>query len=61
MNLLGDAMLGIVHPCKIYNNMLVVGAPAICIGPQPSHVTEILNYRVRNILGVRCGMAKVNF
>ena len=35
-------MLGIVHPCKIYN-MLAVGAPVIYIGPQPSHVTEILD------------------
>jgi glycosyltransferase involved in cell wall biosynthesis len=39
---MGDAMLGLVHPCKIYN-MLAVGAPVIYIGPQPSHVTEILD------------------
>ena len=39
---MGDAMLGIVHPCKIYN-MLTVGAPVIYIGPQPCHVTEILD------------------
>ncbi|HXI69429.1 MAG TPA: glycosyltransferase family 4 protein [Verrucomicrobiae bacterium] len=38
---MGEAMLGLVHPCKIYN-MLAVGAPVIYIGPQPSHVTEIL-------------------
>jgi hypothetical protein len=31
-----------VHPCKIYN-ILAVGAPIIYIGPQPSHVTEILD------------------
>ena len=37
----GDAMVGLVHPCKIYN-MLAVGAPVVYIGPQPSHVTEIL-------------------
>ena len=35
-------MLGLVHPCKIYN-VLAVGAPVIYIGPQPSHVTEILD------------------
>ena len=29
------------HPCKIYN-MLSVAAPVIYIGPNPSHVTEIL-------------------
>ena len=34
-------MLGIVHPCKIYN-VLSVAAPVIYIGPQPSHVSEIL-------------------
>ena len=39
---MGTAMLGLVHPCKIYN-ILAVGAPVIYIGPQPSHVTEILN------------------
>jgi len=38
---MGAAMLGLVHPCKIYN-ILAVGAPVIYIGPQPSHVTEIL-------------------
>ena len=30
------------HPCKIYN-ILAVGAPVICIGPKPSHVTDILD------------------
>jgi hypothetical protein len=39
---MGEAMLGLVHPCKIYN-ILAVGAPVIYIGPKPSHVTEILN------------------
>ena len=38
---MGDAMLGLVHPCKIYN-ILTVGAPVIYLGPEPSHVTEIL-------------------
>lgn len=38
---MGDAMLGLVHPCKIYN-ILAVGAPVVYIGPEPSHVTEIL-------------------
>ena len=39
---MGDAMLGLVHPCKIYN-ILSVAAPIIYIGPKPSHVTEILD------------------
>ena len=38
---MGDAMLGLVHPCKIYN-VLLVGGPVIYIGPAPSHVTELL-------------------
>jgi hypothetical protein len=40
---MGNTMLGLVHPCKIYN-ILAVGAPVIYIGPKPSHVTEILNH-----------------
>jgi hypothetical protein len=40
---MGEAMPGLVHPCKIYN-ILAVGAPVIYIGPQPSHVTEILDH-----------------
>jgi colanic acid biosynthesis glycosyl transferase WcaI len=39
---MGNAMLGLVHPCKIYN-MLAVAAPVIYIGPKCSHVTEILD------------------
>ncbi len=38
---MGNAMLGLVHPCKIYN-IFVVGAPVIYIGPEPSHVTEAM-------------------
>jgi len=38
---MGSAFVGLVHPCKIYN-ILAVGAPVLYIGPQPSHVTEIL-------------------
>ena len=37
---MGDEFVGIVHPCKIYNIMAVF-APALYIGPQPSHVTDI--------------------
>jgi glycosyltransferase involved in cell wall biosynthesis len=39
--IMGNAMLGIVHPCKIYN-ALAVNVPVIYIGPRPSHVSEIL-------------------
>jgi len=53
---MGNTMLGLVHPCKIYN-ILAVGAPVIYIGPEPSHVTEILSgLKTRHPwLGVRHG------
>jgi hypothetical protein len=37
---MGNAFVGLVHPCKIYN-ILSVGAPVLYVGPRPSHVTEI--------------------
>jgi colanic acid biosynthesis glycosyl transferase WcaI len=37
---MGDAFVGIVHPCKIYN-ILSIGAPVLYIGPAPSHVTDL--------------------
>ena len=37
---MGDAFVGIVHPCKIYN-ILSIGAPVLYIGPTPSHVTDL--------------------
>jgi colanic acid biosynthesis glycosyl transferase WcaI len=38
---MGDGMVGIVHPCKIYT-ILEVGKPFIYIGPQISHVQDII-------------------
>jgi glycosyltransferase involved in cell wall biosynthesis len=38
---MGNPFVGIVHPCKIYN-ILRVGSPVLYIGPQPSHISEIL-------------------
>jgi len=38
---MGDAFVGIVHPCKIYN-VLAVGAPFLYIGPAQSHVMSLL-------------------
>ncbi len=48
------------HPCKIYN-VLSVGAPVIYIGPETSHVTEILEgLQPRHPwIGVRHGAADV--
>ncbi|MCX6930272.1 MAG: glycosyltransferase family 4 protein [Verrucomicrobia bacterium] len=39
---MGNAFVGLVHPCKIYN-VLSVGAPVLCIGPRPSHLSELLD------------------
>lgn len=37
---MGDGFPGIVHPCKVYN-ILVIGSPFLYIGPKESHITEI--------------------
>jgi colanic acid biosynthesis glycosyl transferase WcaI len=44
---MGDDMVGIIHPCKIYGAM-AVGRPIVFIGPKQSHVSEI-------IAASRCG------
>jgi colanic acid biosynthesis glycosyl transferase WcaI len=38
---MGDAFVGIVHPCKIYN-ILRLGIPFLFIGPQTSHVGDLM-------------------
>lgn len=37
----GNNMVGIVHPCKIYGAM-AVGRPILLIGPDPCHASDIL-------------------
>jgi glycosyltransferase involved in cell wall biosynthesis len=39
--IMGEAFPGIIHPCKIYN-ILAVGAPFLYIGPQESHISELI-------------------
>lgn len=39
---MGDAFVGIVHPCKIYN-ILSIGIPFLYIGPEQSHMGELLS------------------
>jgi hypothetical protein len=39
---LGENMVGIIHPCKIYGAM-AVGRPVLFLGPRPSHVSDILD------------------
>ena len=38
---MGDAFTGIVHPCKPYN-VLAVGLPLLYIGPEQSHIADLL-------------------
>lgn len=37
---MGDAFVGIVHPCKVYN-ILRVGTPVLYIGPRQSHIADL--------------------
>jgi glycosyltransferase involved in cell wall biosynthesis len=39
---LGDNMVGIIHPCKIYGSM-TVARPILFFGPKPSHVSDLLD------------------
>jgi hypothetical protein len=38
---LGNEVVGIVHPCKVYGAM-AVARPVLLIGPEPSHVADLL-------------------
>lgn len=39
---MGDAMVGIVHPSKIYSAM-AVGRPILALGPRSSHIAELVH------------------
>lgn len=39
---MGDAMVGVIHPCKIYGAM-AVERPILLLGPEPCHASEIIN------------------
>jgi colanic acid biosynthesis glycosyl transferase WcaI len=38
---IGDAVVGIVHPCKVYGAM-AVSRPILLLGPNPCHVSDII-------------------
>jgi colanic acid biosynthesis glycosyl transferase WcaI len=38
---LGEKMVGIIHPCKVYGAM-AVGRPVLYFGPRPSHISDLL-------------------
>ncbi len=39
--IMGEPFVGIVHPCKIYN-ILSIGSPFLYIGPDSSHIEDII-------------------
>ena len=39
---LGDAMVGVIHPCKIYGAM-TARRPVLFLGPRPSHISDLLD------------------
>jgi glycosyltransferase involved in cell wall biosynthesis len=39
---LGENMVGIIHPCKVYGAM-AVGRPVLYFGPRPSHISDLLD------------------
>jgi hypothetical protein len=39
---LGDEMVGIIHPCKVYGAM-AVSRPILYFGPKPSHIADLLD------------------
>jgi colanic acid biosynthesis glycosyl transferase WcaI len=39
---LGDGMVGIIHPCKIYGAM-TAGKPVLFFGPRPSHISDLID------------------
>jgi len=38
---LGDAMVGVIHPCKVYGAM-AVARPVLVLGPSSSHLAELV-------------------
>jgi colanic acid biosynthesis glycosyl transferase WcaI len=38
---IGDGVVGIVHPCKVYGAM-AVARPVLFVGPSPSHVSDLV-------------------
>jgi colanic acid biosynthesis glycosyl transferase WcaI len=46
--IMGDRFKGLVHPCKVYN-IVAVGAPFLYIGPEESHVADLLQLHLTRI------------
>jgi hypothetical protein len=50
---MGDAFVGLVHPCKVYN-LLSLGLPWVGLGPKESHLGDLLKE-----MGESCGCANL--
>jgi colanic acid biosynthesis glycosyl transferase WcaI len=53
---LGEDMVGIIHPCKIYGAM-AAARPILFLGPEPSHISDLLN---QHEIGVQIRHGDVN-
>jgi colanic acid biosynthesis glycosyl transferase WcaI len=53
---IGDGVVGIVHPCKVYGAM-AVARPVLLVGPEQSHVGDLL---ARDEIGWRVGHGDVD-
>lgn len=53
---LGQNMVGIIHPCKVYGAM-AVGRPILYFGPRPSHIADLLD---RHPIGRQVAHGDVN-
>jgi hypothetical protein len=43
---MGNAFVGVVHPCKIYN-ILMLGIPVLYIGPKEGHIPDLASPQAR--------------
>jgi putative colanic acid biosynthesis glycosyltransferase WcaI len=53
---LGENMVGIIHPCKVYGAM-TVARPVLFLGPRPSHVSDLLE---QHEFGLRVAHGDIN-
>ncbi|MEP6707809.1 MAG: glycosyltransferase family 4 protein [Pyrinomonadaceae bacterium] len=56
---MGNAFAGILHPCKIYN-IIAIGSPFLYIGPDQSHITDLLSHPGDQLAGFVARHGDVN-
>jgi colanic acid biosynthesis glycosyl transferase WcaI len=57
---LGSAMVGTIHPSKLYN-ILAVGSPILYIGPEQSHISDIMDEKNREQDASPSGYIRMDF